>query len=219
MKTPQERKAISEKKIKAKGIGVFEGLPMIPPANEVCRKSLDDICKRAIAALLSTQIACDISEQRYDGVKFFIDHMKKFGVFDTLNEKEKHLVNGMFDQRDLVDVVWEYECFWALAWALGLVEDISDASQICDCEKAVHLVADCDSYETFRQNCKPRDIEEILDMLDLYYRYHWACVQNMHIDKNLPIGDLNMEVVFERRRGLEWLISQENDWHEIALHT
>ena len=41
----------------------------------------------------------------------------------------------------------------------------------------------------------------------------------MHVDKTLPIGDLNMEVVFERRRGLEWLISQENDWHEIALHT
>ncbi len=219
MKTPQERKALSEQKIRAKGIGVFEGLPMIPPANEVCQKSLDAICKRAIAALLSTQIACDISEQQYGNVKFFIDLMKKYGVFDGLNEKEKHLVNGMFDQQDVVDVVWEYECFWALAWTLGLVEDISDASQICDCQKAVHLVSDCDSYEAFCRNCKPRDIEEILDMLDLYYRYHWACVQNMHVDKNLPIGDLNMEVVFERRRGLEWLISQENDWHEIALHT
>jgi hypothetical protein len=219
MKTPQERKALSEQKIRVKGIGVFEGLPMIPTANEVCQKSLDAICKRAIAALLSTQIACDISEQQYGNVKFFIDLMKKYGVFDGLNEKEKHLVNGMFDQQDVVDVVWEYECFWALAWALGLVEDIADASQICDCQKAVHLVSDCDCFEAFCGNCKPRDIEEILDMLDLYYRYHWACVQNMHVDKNLPIGDLNMEVVFERRRGLEWLISQENDWHEIALHT
>lgn len=219
MKTPQERKALSEQKIQAKGIGIFKGLPCIESADDVTMKSMDAICKRAIAALLSTQIAYDISEQQYDSVQFFIDLMKKFGVSDVLNEKETHLVTGRFDQQDVVDVVWEYECFWAIAWALGLVEDISDASQICDCEKAIHLVGDCDSYEAFCRNCKLCDIEEILDMLDLYYRYHWACVQNMHVDKNLPIGDLNMEVVFERRRGLEWLISQENDWHEIALHT
>ncbi len=219
MRTPQERKAASEQKIRRMGIGVFEGLPCVPAAEEVQLKPLDTICKRAIAALLSTQVACDISDQQYGDVKFFIDLMKKFGVYEILNAKEKRLVSVMYEQQDVVDVVWEYECFWALAWALGLVEDIADASQICDCKAAVQLVGDCDSYEEFKSKCNPRDIEEILDMLDLYYRYHWACVQHTHIDSTLPIGNLNMEIVYERRRGLQWLIEDEMDWHDIALHT
>ena len=33
------------------------------------------------------------------------------------------------------------------------------------------------------------------------------------------IRDLNGEVVFERRRGLEWLICDTADWHDISLHT
>lgn len=219
MKTPQERKEINEKKIKEKGIGVFEGLPMIPSANEVRLKSKDEICRRAIAALFSIQIACEISKQNYNNVKFFIDYMKKFEVLDVLNAKEKRLVNGMFDSRDVTDVVWEYESYWSIVWSLGLVDDIQDAGQMCDCKKAIHLVKDCKSYEDFESKCKLRDIEEILDMLDLFYRYHWACVQRAYVDKKLPIGNLNEEIVFERRRGLEWLISEEKDWNDISLDT
>ncbi|MCI8654866.1 MAG: DUF4272 domain-containing protein [Clostridia bacterium] len=33
------------------------------------------------------------------------------------------------------------------------------------------------------------------------------------------IGNLNPEVVLERRRGLEWLISKEYDWNNISLDT
>ncbi|MDE5754050.1 MAG: DUF4272 domain-containing protein [Oscillospiraceae bacterium] len=220
MKTPQERKENSERIIRAKGIGVFEGLPMAPSAGAVRLKNIDEICKRAIAALLSTQIACEISNQHYDKVKFFIDYMKYFQVMDVLNEKEKKLVNGLFQPQDVMDIIWEYECYWAVVWALGLVDDaIQDADQICDCDKAISLVVNCKSYEDFKNACKLRDIEEILDMLDLFYRYHWACVQHRWVDEKCPVGNLNEEIVFERRRGLEWLISEEDDWYDIALHT
>ncbi len=219
MKSPQERKALSETKIKAQGISVFEGLPFVPSAEEVTLKSFDEICKRAIASLIMTQIACDLSENSYENVSFFLSMLENYGVSASLNKKEKDMLTGMVFGQNVIDVMWEYECYWSLVWALGLIDDIQDASQICDCEKAVHLVADCESYESFKNQCNPRDVEEVLDMLDLYYRYHWACVQNRHIDKNCSIGNLNEEVVYERRRGLEWLISKENDWHEIALHT
>ena len=62
------------------------------------------------------------------------------------------------------------------------------------------------------------NIEEVLDMLDLYYRFDWATT-NKRIDSNTNIGNLNPEVVLERRRGLEWLISDENDWYDIQLNT
>ncbi|MGN1107293.1 MAG: DUF4272 domain-containing protein, partial [Huintestinicola sp.] len=72
--------------------------------------------------------------------------------------------------------------------------------------------------EEFKSKCNPRDINEILDVLDLYYRYHWACV-NKQIDPNTPINGLDPAVVTERRRGLEWLINDEDDWNEISLDT
>ena len=56
-------------------------------------------------------------------------------------------------------------------------------------------------------------------MLDLYYRYHWAVVQHEKIDKKCPIGGLNTDAVSERRRGLEWLISDTDDWNRISLDT
>lgn len=219
MKTPQERKAANEQYIREHGIGVFEGLPMVPSANEVTVKDFPTVCKRAVAALLSTQIACEISQEQYGNVHFFTEMMDKFGVKDALNTKEQKLVSGMFDRQDVVDVMWEYECYWSLVWALGLLDDIRDASAICDCAKAVGFVSSCQTMEDFQSKCRLRDTEEILDLLDLYYRYHWACVQHEYIDKNLPIGSLNTEVVYERRRGLEWFISEESDWHDIVLHT
>lgn len=66
--------------------------------------------------------------------------------------------------------------------------------------------------------CKLRSVEEILDMLDLYYRYHWACVEK-RVRPETNIGKLNPEVVMERRKGLEWLINEINEWDEISLDT
>jgi hypothetical protein len=217
--TPSERKECSEKIIKKKGIGINKNLPLVEDASQVKLRSLDDICKRAIAALLCTQIGIELGEGKTDQIGIFTDLIQHFGVEDCLNAKEQNVVSGKGSQQDITDVVWEYECYWSLLWALGIVDDITDANSICDCTAAIRAVSQCEDFDDFKSRCSLRSTDEILDMLDLYYRYHWAVVQNEHIDKNCPIGDLEGEVVFERRRGLEWLISDKNDWHDIELHT
>ena len=60
-------------------------------------------------------------------------------------------------------------------------------------------------------------VVQALDMLDLYYRYHWACVEK-RIKPETSIGNLNPSVVVERRE-LEWLISETQDWYDISLDT
>lgn len=219
-KTGEERRSISNKKIKKLGIACFENLPMIEDSTQVKLKSMDDICKRAIACLISTQVACDIGggNDYEESRSFFTDYLKKFGVENSINQKEKRLFDGSYDMQDALDVSWSYEAYWSLVWALGLVKDIEYPYDICDCEKAIAMVIRCDSFEDFKSKCKLRDIEEILDMLDLYFRYHWATTEKM-IHPEAPIGKLNPEVVVERRRGLEWLISEENDWNDIVLNT
>lgn len=215
-----ERREKSNKKIKQMGIACLESLPILDEDMDMDLKSLDDICKRAIASLLSIQIACDINagNDYEESNEILSNLLKEYKVEDCLNPKEKRLFNGEYTQQDTIDVTWTYESYWSLVWALGLIEDISLPNEICDCEKAIKLVSEAKSFDEFKTKCKLRDVEEILDMLDLHYRYHWACVEK-RINPNTPIGELNPEVVVERRRGLEWLFSEEDDWFDISLDT
>lgn len=214
-----ERREKSNAIIKSMGVACFEQLPLLEDSTQVTLKSTDHICKRAIASLFTTQVACDIAKDDYEeSVKFFKPFLEKYGVNEELNALEQRIFNGTYSEQDAINADWEYETYWSLVWALGLIDDISDASAICDCEKAVHLVSNTKDFESFKNQCQLRDIEEILDMLDLYYRYHWATTEQ-RIRPQTPIGNLNPSVVVERRRGLEWLISPEKDWYDISLDT
>ncbi|UTC66113.1 MULTISPECIES: DUF4272 domain-containing protein [unclassified Treponema] len=217
---PELRREKSNAKIKGMGIACFEALPRLPSSKEVKLKSLDKICERAIASLLSIQLAEDIcNEQDYEESKeLFSILLEKYGVQNLLLEKEKRLFDGTYTEQDAVDVGWTYEAYWALLWALGLVEDISYPNDICDVQKAITTVGDRETKKEFKALCKLRDIEEILDMLDLHYRYHWA-TEEKRLNPKTEIKDLNPEVLMERRRGLEWLISDEEDWYEISMDT
>lgn len=215
-----ERRSNSNKKIKEMGIACLETLPVIEESSQVKLKGLDDICRRSIACLLSTQLACDISENcdYNESKKLFSKLLNDYKVENYLLEKEKKLFSNDYTEQDVIDVAWTYEAYWSLVWALGLVDDIEYPFDTCDCKTAIKIVGDCRSYEEFKSKCKLRDIEEILDMLDLYYRYHWATTEN-RINPKTPIGKLNPDVVVERRRGLEWLISTLDDWNDISLDT
>lgn len=220
IKAPEERREKSNKKIKSMGIVCYENLRTRENGADVKLKSVDDICKRAVASFCAIQVACDINNGNYqESVEYFSGLLEKFGVKSCLNEKEKRLFDGSYSKQDVIDIDWEYETYWAIVWALGLIEDdISNASGTCDCNKAISLVSNAKGYEDFKSKCHMRSIEEILDMLDLYFRYHWATIEK-RINPDTPIGNLNSSVVVERRRGLEWLISDKDDWYEISLDT
>ena len=219
-KLPEKRREKNNKYIKKMGIVCCENLPEIQSSDDVKLKDIDTICKRAIACLLSIQFVFEIeSENNYDEAKkHFSELLKKYDVENKLLRKEQRLFNNQYNKQDIADIVWNYEAYWSLVWVLGLINDIKVANNICDCKKAIALVEDCSSFEDFKGKCKIRNIEDILDMLDLYYRYHWACVEK-RINPNTNIGNLNGEVVWERRKGLEWVISKEHDWDDISLDT
>lgn len=72
------------------------------------------------------------------------------------------------------------------------------------------------STEEFIRKCKLRSKEEILDMLDLYFRYNWA-INDAKVNPTASIGALNPSVVIERRRGLEWIVTKDvEDWYDLG---
>lgn len=204
------------------GISINEKLPCFE--NNIQLKNIDEICKRAIACLITIQVACDInngkdikSEEYKENFDFVKSLYKKYNVQDNLNSKEKRIINGTFSKQDAIDMDWAYETYWAICWCLSLVDDIKNGSEMCDCDKAISFVLKSVSFEDFKSKCKLRDIDEILDMKDLYYRYNWA-INNKYVDSNTKIGNLNPSNVIERRRGLEWILSDEYDWYNIKLN-
>lgn len=191
---------------------------------DVQLKSIDEVCKRAIACLITIQVACDInngedikSEEYKDNFDFVKSLYKKYNVEDCLNSKEKRIIDGTYSNQDAIDMDWAYETYWAICWCLSLVDDIKNGGEMCDCNRAISFVLNSTSFEDFKRKCKLRDIDEILDMKDLYYRYNWA-INNKHVDPNTKIGNLEPSNIIERRRGLEWVLSDIDDWYDIELN-
>ena len=79
MKSAVERRNHSNEVITKLGIECFPDLPVIEESKDVKLKSVDRICRRAIASLLSIQLACDIIEgNNYEESRdYFINFLKQ----------------------------------------------------------------------------------------------------------------------------------------------
>ncbi|ARC86505.1 hypothetical protein U732_3302 [Clostridium argentinense CDC 2741] len=220
---PLERKEKSIEILKANKVPYMEGLPVIEDANEIEMRSVEEIAKRAIACLISIQVACDINsgENIKESREFFEGFLEKYKVKEELTDNEKEIIFGSPDIQEVINMAWKYEAYWTLIWALGIVDKLEYPSQICDCNFAICAVADYEDFNDFMKTVKLRSIEEILDEADLIYRYNWACVNARIHGENPPAG-LNPGVVFERHWGLNWLIGKgtyNDNWDSVSTDT
>ena len=224
--SPEDRRRKTVEQLKRQGIAYNPHLPLLESGGDVKLKSPEEVRKRALGCMMCVQLACSINngEDYGEALAFVLRKLNEWNIStDGLLPKERLLIqnkytkNGCTDEftrQDLVDIVWTYEVYWSLAWALDLITDkeLANAETICDTEKAMM------TSTLVSPSSRLRNVEKILDMLDLFYCYHWACVEKQ-IRPETPIGKLNPVVVVERRRGLEWLICEEKDWNEISLDT
>lgn len=224
--TPEDRRKKTVEQLKKQGIAYNPHLPLLESSGDVKLKSPEEIKKRALGCMMCVQLACSINngEDYGEALAFVLQKFVEWNIsIDDLLPKERLLIqnkytkNGCTDEfarQDLADIVWTYEVYWSLAWALDLIADkeLANAETICDTEKAMMTSA------YVQPSSRLRNVEKILDMLDLFYCYHWACVEKQ-IRPETETGKLNPEVVMERRRGLEWLICEEKDWNDISLDT
>ena len=216
-KLQKKRREKNNKIVSKKKISTADMLMTRWDDERVTIRDKETICKRAIACFFAIQIACDIGKNNYEeGLNYFKPMIVKFGVMDQLNSKEKRIIDGTYSMQDAIDMDWAYEAFWSLCWCLGLVKDISDASKVCDCQKAIFLIQSCESVQDLVKRSKLRSKEDILDMLDLYYRYNWA-INDAKVNAKASIGNLDPSIVIERRRGLEWVVSVEDDWYDMTF--
>ncbi len=73
-----------------------------------------------------------------------------------------------------------------------------------------------ESNEKIDQLKELRTDVEIYNMLDLYYRFHWYCVDERIKGVEAKISE---GIIYERRKALEWLINKDSDWYDIEMGT
>lgn len=216
--TSAERRNRTIEKLKKEGVAVNEQLPLLPSSEEVSFRSEDEIMNRIIAAYTAIQVACDIAngKDHKQSVDYMLGFMAKCkGDKSYLLDKEKKILEGKCSKQDIIDVVWTYEAVFTLMWAVGYKANKYefDVSEKCSGEAVSYDMVLIANGTSSKPNLKK---EKVLDALDLFRCYQWACAEKAK-NPETPISNINHEVVAERLRALEWLISDEKDWFNIKL--
>lgn len=168
-------------------------------------------------------LACDYLQDcdfyKTDGKKITEQAIVEFGLKNYLFPDEKKVLVEC-DEHVAVNVSWTVECSYSLAWVLGLIttEEMEAPGEPEGDHGLFQFIQPFHNFEDFKASCNLRQPSEIMDMLDLYYNYHWACVDNC-LNPDTNCGELNEEVVMERRKALEWLICKDKNWDSISLDT
>ena len=213
--TAQERKNRSIAILVSQGVPYIEHLPLRYETNEVIPRDKKEVIERLACSFTSIMCALSIGKGEYteeDREYMTQDFLSaRYGALDLLTPKEQKVIAGNVSEAEAINAAWKYESIWALLWALGVVEELSFPNKICDCDLVMGTMERFKNLDDFMANTTLRPIEEILQALDLHYRYHWAA-GNARVNGSNPAG-IDEEVVMERRAGLEWLCckGQEND--------
>ena len=213
--TAQERKNRSIAILVSQGVPYIEHLPLRYETNEVIPRDKKEVIERLACSFTSIMCALSIGKGEYteeDREYMTQDFLSaKYHALELRTPMEQQVIAGTISEAGAINAVWKYEAVWALLWALGIVEELSLPSEICDCDLVMGTMRRFKGLDDFMANTTLRPLEEILQALDLHYRYHWAAV-NARVNGSNPAG-IDEEVVMERRAGLEWLCckGQEND--------
>ena len=74
-------------------------------------------------------------------------------------------------------------------------------------------------YSKFISNVSLRDLSSIIEETEYYYGLHWAIRHPEARNTNKHVKSLNLSIIRERRRALEWVIDNSLDWDDIQLDT
>ena len=138
------------------------------------------------------------------------------GLHETLVKSESKFIYESFGYPPKF---WDsIEALWAMVWSIGLV-DVLEYGKPCSNDLVTMLpnLKTLESSSDFRSRAKLRPMSEILPALDLAYCLHWSVRDAQLRNVKIP-GKVKPHVITERRKALEWLISEES-WDEVQLDT
>ena len=223
IKSSEKRKEENNNQLKKEGIGYNKYLPTLPNSTEISLRSKKNILSRAIASYFVSNVAIDYNWHKEDleeSKTTFNKLIEKFNLKDSLIEEERIMLYGEPTDKIALNLEWTIESSKVLFWMLGFIDNLNYPSDnnIASAAEINSFLLKYNSFDEMLNDAKLLDSETILDYADLYYRYHWACVDK-RVNGKTSIGNLSEDIVYERRRAFEWAINSEEDWYNFDAST
>ena len=116
------------------------------------------------------------------------------------------------------DIYWFVEAIWTFAWIGGLHNNLTLNTGVEDSlTTLIPNIARNEPAEKFISNFRLRKKIEIFEMLDKIYRAHWFARNNEL--KGEKSEKVDLDIIMERRKALEYTCYKEFEWDEISLDT
>lgn len=207
-----ERKTKYTEHIKNLNLPVTDSLPVIEDSKLIIPRSAEEIAKRAIAVAITAVKGEGMPHNEV------MDIVTQWDVISYFSPDELQYINNPnVTEEERLKFSWRYEGLDILLWALGYKENIPPPNQICDVATDVSLIVN-NKDKLLIKNSRLRNINEILDMADFYYRLHWSAIELRLNEKESEIID--EEIIMERHYALNWLIKYMNqEWDDISTDT
>lgn len=175
-------------------------------------------CVTAAAACADT--CCNTPNSAAEDIEYVRNTMEqRYGINEYLSDREKRYIADPLGHSQYHSTYsWRYECCWVMMWALGLVEWNMPTSP-CDAHIIIQTVLRSD-FDTLLEKSQMRSKEEILDKLELIFRFNWACT-NARVHRQRLQANINPEVVWEWHYAFNWIarVGGITDWDKVQPNT
>jgi hypothetical protein len=209
---PEKIKDTNTKMLRSNGIEVIEHLPFLDKPEF---RDSEKIARRMMVLQALFQLHLDAPNEI---IKKWLDEN---GLLDDLTEKELNFLDTQYEdlpEQSQTDIYWCVEAIWAFAWIGGLHNNLTFNTGVEDSlVTLIPNIQQSESTEQFISNFELRKQSEVFEMLDKFYRTHWFARNN-----NLAGGKsdkVDLDIIIERRKALEYAVYKELEWDDISLDT
>jgi len=208
------RKARSEAILTAEGVPFIAWLPLVEDEGDYRPRTAEEIAGRAFAL---TIVAYKATSGDHAGANEAYAEVRDRVVLSP--SEIDFLRDPQPSDQDRVHFSWQSEAAYPLFWMLGYVDALGRPEDQIDPDPMVRLVSGR-SFDDLVAGARLRPQAEMLDALDLTYRYHWA-VRQAGLDGEPPPAGLNPDVLMERHKALNWLVRYNEDasWDDVTTDT
>ncbi len=186
-----------------------ENLPLLDAVEEI--RSANEISARILA--LFAYVSCSYGFAKAKAIEW----LRANDLYEHLATSEEKYLDGA-SNAIRPNTQWMVEALWALTWVTSHQNEL-DFSKPCSSD-FIGIFPDIKNGEAankFLESASHRAVEEVVRAADLAYCLHWS-VRDLQLKGKMPDTQVSPMVIVERRRSLEWVITNE-PWDEIELDT
>lgn len=202
------------KRLKEYGIPINLGMP------EVNKSDLRD--KVLVAKRINILSIFYAISENPESISFFKKLITDQGMESLLTTREQSVLNKqLLTTQQEIDFSWHKESIYTLAWSLGHIKKLIFPNQEINISTLYSSIPPEVELKVFISRSEYINHEQIYNEVEFYYRLHWALrhPESWSILNRYKMKKLNLSVVIERRKALEWIIGSSVGWDEVSLDT